>query len=43
MLPTVRIGTAHLIERDVRGWEILERLFLCLRATSLLLRATLTR
>jgi hypothetical protein len=27
----------------VRGWEILERLFLCLRATSLLLRATLTR
>jgi hypothetical protein len=37
MLPTVRIGTAHLI-----GGEILERLFLCLRATSLLLRATFT-
>jgi hypothetical protein len=38
----VRIGTSHLIERDVRGGEILERLLLCLRATSLLLRATLT-
>jgi hypothetical protein len=41
MLPTVRIGTSHLIERDVRGGKILERLLLCLRATSLLLRATL--
>jgi hypothetical protein len=42
MLPTVRIGTSHLIERDVRGGDILERLLLCLRATSLPLRATLT-
>ena len=42
MLPTVRIGTSHLIERDARGGEILERLPLCTRATSLLLRATLT-
>jgi len=38
----VRIGTSHLIERDVRGGKILERLLLCLRATSLRLRATLT-
>jgi hypothetical protein len=36
MLPIVRIGTSHLIQRDVRGGEILERLLLCLRATSLL-------
>jgi hypothetical protein len=43
MLPTVRIGTSHLIERDVRGGEILERLLLCLRANSLPLRATHTR
>ena len=42
MLPTVRIGTSHLIELDVRGGEILGRLLLCLRATSLQLRATLT-
>jgi hypothetical protein len=42
MLPAVRIGTSHPIERDVRDGEILERLLLCLRATSLQLRATLT-
>ena len=42
MLPTVRIGTSHLIELDVRGGEILGRLLLCLRATSLRLRATLS-
>jgi hypothetical protein len=42
ILPTVCLGTSHLIERDVRGGEILERLLLCLQATSLLLRATLT-
>jgi hypothetical protein len=41
MLPTVRIGTSHLIERDVRGGVILECLLLCLRATSLPFRATL--
>ena len=42
MQPTVRTGTSHLTERDVRGGEILERLLLCLRVTSLSLRATLT-
>jgi hypothetical protein len=42
MLPTVLIGTPYLIERDVRGGEILERLLLCLLVTSLPLRATLT-
>ena len=42
MLPIVRFGTSHLIERDVRGGEILERLLLCLLVTSLPLRATLT-
>ena len=42
MLLTVRIGTSRLIELDVRGGEILGRLLLYLRATSLRLRATLT-
>jgi hypothetical protein len=42
MLLTVRIGISHLIERDVRGGEILEGLLLCLLVTSLPLRATLT-